>query len=148
MNTFTRNMKASLSTERKPRVRRQTWVLPFALSVVMIALTVSGASWMTVYCRSQRDHLMTRAARLDAELEVQRRILDNLRSRREKLCTLQNIRRNLAKFQLPLRERRPEQVTYLRRFHGGEVSARTASVRPPVFRTPEHARSYTYHSIR
>lgn len=146
MNKFTRNMKFSLSTERKPRVRRQPWVLPVVLSAVAVALMISSALWITVYCQSKKDTLLTRAARLDAELEIQTKTLDNLRSKKEELCSWANIRRNLVRFNLPLRERRPEQITYLHRFRSGEVHF--SSVKSQPVRVAGRTRAYSRHAIR
>lgn len=121
MNKFTRNMKSSLSADRAPQVKRSPWVGPFLLVTFAIALMLFCSVSLNVRFRSDTEALNRQSAHLDNEISVERLSLENLRTRKETLCSWKNISGNIKKFNLGLQPQQPGQITYVRRYRGDGV---------------------------
>lgn len=143
MNQFTKNMKPSLSADRKPRRQSSPWFLRWILATAVIVLSVFSAVCARIYLRSETENLNRRSARLDILIQNEMCALENLKSQKEALCSRTNIRRKLTEHRLELRPRQPDQVAYLKRYRnaGGYTAAKET-------KTDSVKETYTYHSPR
>lgn len=141
MNAFTRNMMSAQNVEPVRRVKTTQWILQYSMLLVLIVMIVFCSVCARVYMQSRTEKLNSEAARLDAQIAKSRLVLDNCRNRKEELCSWDNIRENITRFNLPLAPRRPDQVVVVRR-GGGEVAATHADNQ-----SGEHAR-YTYNQAK
>ena len=143
MNQFTKNMKLSLSADRKPRRQSSPWFLRWVLATAVIVVSVFSAVCTRIYLRSEMENLNRRSATLDIQIEKATCTLENLKSRKEMLCSRQNITRKLSEHRLTLRPRKPDQVISLKRYRGaGEYAAVKET------KTDSVKETYTYHSPR
>lgn len=114
MNEFTRKMKTSLSADkvRQPRKKsRAAVVMAMILPAVIFAFVMIC---FRIHYTTQIEKLNQKAVRLDNEIEQVRYNIQNVQSRKDALSTLPHIRKQIARFNLPLVPRQPSQLSYLR----------------------------------
>lgn len=106
---------------------------------------------MRLHYQSRTEELNRQAVKLDIQIEKDRLVIENLRNRKEQLCSWSNVSHKVAAYQMPLRQRKPSQVTYLKRFKAPDTSAvtQTAQTEKPADtkQTVASAGKYTYHSL-
>lgn len=122
MNVFTRNMMSAQNVEPVRKVKTTQWVLQYCMLLVLIVLIVFCSVCARVYMQSRTDSLNSEAARLDVQIRKKRLVLENCKNRKEELCSWENIKKNITRFNLPLSPRRPDQVVVVRQ-SGSEISA-------------------------
>lgn len=114
MNEFTRKMKPSLSADKvhAPRKKsRAAVVMALILPAVIFAFVMVC---FRIHYTTQIEKLNQKAVRLDTEIEQVRYNIQNVQSRKDALSTLPYIRKQIARFNLPLEPRQPSQLSYLR----------------------------------
>ena len=114
MNEFTRKMKPSLSADRvrQPRKKsRAAVVMAVILPAIVFAFVMIC---FRIHYTTQVEKLNQKAAYLDNEIEQVRYNIQNIQNRKDALCSLPHIRKQIARFNLPLVPRQPSQLSYLR----------------------------------
>lgn len=115
MNAFTRNMMSAQSAEPVRKVKTTQWILQYSMLLVLIVLIVFCSVCARVYMQSRTESLNSEAARLDAQIAKKRLVLENCKNRKEELCSYENIKENITRFNLPLFPRKPDQVVVVKR---------------------------------
>jgi len=142
INQFTKDMKPALSADRKPRKQNNPWLMRWTLAVTVIGITLFCAVCARIYFQAEIENLSRRSAQLDVQIEREQYALENLKSRKEALCSWNSIRQKMISYKLPLRPRQPNQVAYLKRFKGEKSVAVTEGQKETS------KEEYTYHSAR
>lgn len=114
MNEFTRKMKSSLSADRVSRKKNKSRGAKLVLLLVPVFVFAFIMICVRIHFNSQIEKMNQEAARLDSEIEQTRYNIQNARNRKDELCSLNHIRRQIVRFNLPLSPREPQQLSYLR----------------------------------
>lgn len=114
MNEFTRKMKPSLSADKVKRTQKKSRaavVMAVLLPAVIFAFVMIC---FRIHYTSQIEKLNQQAAHLDNEIDSVRYNIQNVRNRKDTLCSLPHIRKQIVRFNLPLVPRQPSQLTYIK----------------------------------
>lgn len=114
MNEFTRRMKPSLSADRVKRTQKKSRaavVMAVILPAVIFAFVMVC---FRIHYTTQIEKLNQKAAHLDNEIESVRYNIQNARNRKDTLCSLPHIRRQIVHFNLPLIPRQPSQLNHVK----------------------------------
>lgn len=145
MNAFTRNMMSAQNVEPVRKVKTTQWILQYSFLLVLIVLIVFCSVCARVYMQSRTESLNSDAARLDAQIAKKRLILENCKNRREELCSWENIRKNITRFNLPLAPRRPDQVVVVR---SGRPEVSAADIQRDAHSAGRDAARYSYNRTK
>ncbi len=114
MNEFTRRMKPSLSAGKVKRTQKKSRaavVMALILPAVLFAFIMIC---FRIHYTTQIEKMNLKAAHLDSEIESVRYNIQNARNRKDTLCSLPHIRKQIVRFNLPLIPRQPSQLSYIR----------------------------------
>ncbi len=118
MNEFTRNMKTALSADKKQRTGKNPRGKHFALLGALALLTIFSIFVLKIHFQSHIERMKRESVKLEEQINQIHIVLENRRNEKERLCDWSNIKRNIAYFKLPLVQRKPAQLTKLKRFSG------------------------------
>ena len=113
MNEFTRKMKPSLSADKVKRTQKKSRaavVMAVLLPAVIFAFVMIC---FRIHYTTQIEKLNIQATRLDNEIDSVRYNIQNVRNRKDTLCSLPHIRKQIVRFNLPLVPRQPSQLTHI-----------------------------------
>lgn len=130
MNEFTRKMKPSLSADkvkRTPKKSRAAVVMAVILPAVVFAFVMIC---FRIHYTTQIEKLNQQAAHLDNEIDSVRYNIQNARNRKDTLCSLPHIRRQIVRFNLPLVPRQPSQLSHMNTEKTGRENQTNVSKTP------------------
>lgn len=113
MNEFTRRMKPSLSADRvkaPQKKSRAAAVMAVILPAIIFAFIMVC---VRIHYTGQIEKMNQKAAHLENEVEQLQYNIQNIQNRKDALCSLSHIRKQIAKFNLPLVPRQPSQLSYI-----------------------------------
>ncbi len=116
MNEYTRNMKTSLSANRKPKGANNATHKFVSTVLILVFLGLIGLATgfcLNVYYNSEAEQLAKRSAELDIQIANERRKVENCRSEQERLSSWPAIQQKIREFNLPLQVCQPGQVVYI-----------------------------------
>ncbi len=130
MNEFTRRMKPSLSADKVKRTHKKSRaavVMAVILPAVIFAFVMIC---FRIHYTTQIEKLNQEAAHLDNEIESVRYNIQNARNRKDTLCSLPHIRKQIVRFNLPLVPRQPNQLSQIKTGKGTQDHQSSASRTP------------------
>lgn len=113
MNEFTRRMKPSLSADRVKAPQKKSRAAAVMVVILPAIIFAFVMVCFRIHYAGQIEKRNQEAAHLDNEIEQVRYNIQNIQNRKDTLSSLPHIRRQIAKFNLPLVPRQPSQLSYL-----------------------------------